>query len=307
MISLATGIDYVDLNFLGYPNIIATAVLHGPGGVALIDPGPSTSLTTLRSDAGAQRYPDRGRPPDPADAHPSGPCRRAPAASSRRTRRSRCSSTSVARRTSRSGEAALERRRASTARTWIGCGASSCRFPASGSASLKGGETHRGRRTRRWRSPTRRGTPPITSATSSRRRGIAFVGDTAGIRRGTGKYVMPASPPPDVDLELWRESEANDPRLGSRHAVPHAFRPVQRRAPAFPGADEPAGRVEPHRQAPRGRRALTEEEREEQFVADALLDLRRIVGVADAEQYSRAGSIAYSWQGLARYWRKRPA
>ena len=49
MISLATGIDYVDLNFLGYPNIIATAVLHGPGGVALIDPGPSTSLTTLRS------------------------------------------------------------------------------------------------------------------------------------------------------------------------------------------------------------------------------------------------------------------
>ena len=49
MISLATGIDYVDLNFLGYSNIIATAVLHGPGGVALIDPGPSTSLTTLRS------------------------------------------------------------------------------------------------------------------------------------------------------------------------------------------------------------------------------------------------------------------
>ena len=37
---------------------------------------------------------------------------------------------------------------------------------------------------------------------------IAFVGDTAGIRRGSGKYVMPASPPPDVDLELWRASEA---------------------------------------------------------------------------------------------------
>ena len=52
---------------------------------------------------------------------------------------------------------------------------------------------------------------------------------------------------------------------------------------------------------------LTEEEREQQFVAEALLDLRRIVGVADAEQYSRAGSIAYSWHGLARYWRKRPA
>ena len=36
------------MNFLGYPNIIATAVLHGPGGVALIDPGPSTSLSHLQ-------------------------------------------------------------------------------------------------------------------------------------------------------------------------------------------------------------------------------------------------------------------
>ena len=52
------------------------------------------------------------------------------------------------------------------------------------------------------------GTPPITSATSSRPARIAFVGDTAGIRRGSGQYVMPASPPPDVDLELWRDSEA---------------------------------------------------------------------------------------------------
>ena len=45
---------------------------------------------------------------------------------------------------------------------------------------------------------------------------IAFVGDTAGIRRGSGNYVMPASPPPDVDLELWRESEDADPRAGTR-------------------------------------------------------------------------------------------
>ena len=47
MPALAPGIDYVDVNFLGFPNIIATAVLHGPGGVALIDPGPTTSLQNL--------------------------------------------------------------------------------------------------------------------------------------------------------------------------------------------------------------------------------------------------------------------
>ena len=51
--------------------------------------------------------------------------------------------------------------------------------------------------------------------------------------------------------------------------------------------------------------SLSEEERERRFVDEAVLDLRRAVGVQDAEQYSRAGSIAYSWQGLARYWRKK--
>src|SRR5688500_18714269 len=49
MTSLAAGLDYVDLEFLGSPEIIATVVLHGPAGVALIDPGPSTSLATLRA------------------------------------------------------------------------------------------------------------------------------------------------------------------------------------------------------------------------------------------------------------------
>src|SRR5258708_11579604 len=44
---LASGLDYVDLDFLGRPGIIATAILHGPSGVALIDPGPSTTLGNL--------------------------------------------------------------------------------------------------------------------------------------------------------------------------------------------------------------------------------------------------------------------
>ena len=40
MITLAPGLSYVDDLFLGVPRVIATAVLHGPGGVALADPGP---------------------------------------------------------------------------------------------------------------------------------------------------------------------------------------------------------------------------------------------------------------------------
>jgi hypothetical protein len=50
---------------------------------------------------------------------------------------------------------------------------------------------------------------------------------------------------------------------------------------------------------------LSEEERERRFIDEVLLELRRAVGVQEAEQYSRAGSIAYSYQGLARYWRKK--
>src|SRR5215212_1218135 len=44
---LASGLDYVDLNFLGRPEIIATAILHGTAGVALVDPGPTTALDHL--------------------------------------------------------------------------------------------------------------------------------------------------------------------------------------------------------------------------------------------------------------------
>ena len=47
MITLASGLSYLDLNFLGVPGVIATAVVHGPGGVALIDPGPSSTLPAL--------------------------------------------------------------------------------------------------------------------------------------------------------------------------------------------------------------------------------------------------------------------
>ncbi|MEP6916295.1 MAG: MBL fold metallo-hydrolase, partial [Acidobacteriota bacterium] len=49
MTSLGAGLDYVDLNFLGMPEIIATAIIQGPSGVALIDPGPTTTLDTLRA------------------------------------------------------------------------------------------------------------------------------------------------------------------------------------------------------------------------------------------------------------------
>src|SRR3981189_790580 len=36
--------------------------------------------------------------------------------------------------------------------------------------------------------------------------GVAFVGDTTGVRIEGHAYVMPATPPPDIDLEIWENS-----------------------------------------------------------------------------------------------------
>jgi glyoxylase-like metal-dependent hydrolase (beta-lactamase superfamily II) len=48
--------------------------------------------------------------------------------------------------------------------------------------------------------------------------GIAFVGDTAGVCVDVG-YVLPPTPPPDIDVELWLESIQKDRSLAALHAV----------------------------------------------------------------------------------------
>ena len=53
-IPLSPGLSYIDLNFLRQPKAIATAVVNAPGFVALIDPGPSTSIESLERGLQAQ-------------------------------------------------------------------------------------------------------------------------------------------------------------------------------------------------------------------------------------------------------------
>ncbi len=134
---------------------------------------------------------------------------------------------------------------------------------------------------------------------------VAFVGDTAGIRRGEGRYVLPPTPPPDIDLEVWRESEARilawDPdtlfmtHFGPFHGARLQFQQLWNNIEAW-------NRIVTRLIADT---SLTEEQREQKFVEEATRDLRRAVGDQEAEQYGRAGRLDYSWQGLARYWRKR--
>ena len=300
---LATGLDYVDVQFVGYPNIIATAVLHGPGGVTLIDPGPTTSLgnllaslerggisvrdvrqillTHIHLDHGGgtgtllKENPhievwvhSRGAP------HISDPAKLLSSAS-------------------RLYGQDMER-------LW----GEVLPVPADRIRVLEGGERiEAGGRTLEVAYTPGHASHHVSYFDPSSR--IAFVGDTAGIRRGSGVYVMPAAPPPDVDLEIWRLSEdrilAWDPdTLFLTHFGPFAG--------ARPHFQQLMGRLAEWSGTVRrllADQSLTDEQRQEYFVAEAFQDLRRAVGVSEAEQYGRAGSLTYSWQGLVRYWRKK--
>ncbi len=55
MITLAPGLSYLDLHFLGVPRVIATVVLQHAGGVALVDPGPTSTLPRAQGRAGSAR------------------------------------------------------------------------------------------------------------------------------------------------------------------------------------------------------------------------------------------------------------
>ena len=50
MPTLSAGLDYVDLMFLDRPQIIAAALLHSVEGVAIVDPGPASTLPALVSE-----------------------------------------------------------------------------------------------------------------------------------------------------------------------------------------------------------------------------------------------------------------
>ena len=136
---------------------------------------------------------------------------------------------------------------------------------------------------------------------------VAFVGDTAGIRRPDRDYIMPPTPPPDIDLDAWRVSEDRilswDPdtlfltHFGPFHGARIHFQEMTERLEAW-------SRIVRRLLADA---SLDDEQRLQAFMNEALLDLKRKVGELEAEGYSRAGRLDYSWQGLSRYWKKKMA
>ena len=133
--------------------------------------------------------------------------------------------------------------------------------------------------------------------------GIAFVGDTAGVRLQAGQFIMPPTPPPDIDLEAWRDSFA---RISAWHPgtlfITHfgAFAPVAAHLTEMADHLELTSGLAKASLA----RSGTDDEREAWFTGEIRRELRRRMSESDAQAYEVAGRFDLNWRGLARYWRK---
>ena len=120
------------------------------------------------------------------------------------------------------------------------------------------------------------------------RDGTLLAGDAAGVRMPGAAYVLPVSPPPDLDVGAWHQTagaiRARDPAcLALIHFGVHSD--------VTPHLDRLEAELD--RWAARVRDGLSQEE----FVAAALTDAGD-----DAEAYDRVAPFWQSWQGLRRYW-----
>jgi glyoxylase-like metal-dependent hydrolase (beta-lactamase superfamily II) len=125
--------------------------------------------------------------------------------------------------------------------------------------------------------------------------GRAFVGDTAAIRIPPSDYVVPPTPPPDIDVDLWEESidrilDWEPASLGLTH---------------FDQVDEPERHFEVVRERLREQAELARELSPEEFERR----IRERVGeAADAETAKalmQAAPPEQQWMGLDRYWKQR--
>jgi len=301
MITLASGVSYCDLDFLGAKGIIATVVLHAPGGVALIDPGPSSTLPTLRAalsaaglsiadvrtvllthihldHAGATGTLVRENPAIRVYVHEVGAAHMV----------------------------APDKLIASASRLWPGemdrLWGEFRPVPPDHLLPLKGGE----RITAGGRDLDVAYTPGHAShhvSYFSADTGVAFVGDTVGIRREPGRFVLPPTPPPDIDLEIWRASLARIGAWRPRTIFVTHFGPFEDAAAHLTEMDDHLAVVAGLAQTSLQREA-SDEEREAWFTDEVRRELRRRMSDAEAKSYEIAGRFDLNWRGLARYWRK---
>lgn len=302
MTPLAPGLDFFDLNFVGQPGIIATGLLHGADGVGLVDPGPTTALPVLRKALAARGF-------STADVrwillthihldH----------AASTGTLLKECPTARVI--VHERGAPHLidpSKLLASATRLY---GADMERLwgeilPVPSANVDAVGE--RARTTVAGHEVDIAWTPGhawhhVSYYLPAAK--VAFVGDTAGVCRPSGRAVLPPTPPPDIDLEAWRQStqtilDWNPDVLFLTHFGPQSA-PRVHFQDLWKRMDDWSARVHASLSTDG-----TDEQRAAAFMESITDELARLTNRAEAEAYARAGRFDFSWSGLARYWRKK--
>lgn len=133
--------------------------------------------------------------------------------------------------------------------------------------------------------------------------GYAFVGDAAGLLLVGGRFALPVTPPPDIDLEAWRTT----------HQVIRKWKPAKLFHTHFGPGDDPNTHLARHLGmledwAGRVRSSLSEPgsdaDRADRFMQSVVGDFEALMGEDQAARIG-FGGVRDSWHGLARYWRGR--
>ncbi|MQA28289.1 MAG: MBL fold metallo-hydrolase [Luteitalea sp.] len=301
MDTLASGISYFDLLFQDRPRVIASAVLHSPAGVAIVDPGPSSTLATFRRElaasgigigdvtsillthihldhAGATGTLVRENPRIRVHVHDLGAPHLADPAKL------------IASAARLYGEAMES--------LW----GEVAPVPREAITLLSGGERidAGGRRLEVAYTP---GHASHHVSYFSADSGVLFAGDVAGIKTKPNAFVLPPTPPPDIDLEQWRSSLATLDAWRPETLFLTHFGPS---SPSSPHLTELRDHLD--LAARLVEQSLAREEDDATRAAWFAEQVRRALqrmGDTDTRGYEVAASFELSWRGLARYLRKR--
>ena len=298
---LAPGLSWVDLLFLGRPHTIATAIVRGAGTLALIDPGPSTCLESL--DLGLQQQGLRLS----EVTHILLTHIHLDHAGATGTIVRRCPHVHVLVHVRAAAHMADPAKLMASAARLYGdhmdrLWGEFVAVPEKNLIAVAGGERiDAGGRTFEVAH-----TPGHASHHVSyfdRSSGVAFVGDTGGVCIDGG-YVLPPTPPPDIDIDAWKGSVARIDAWSPQTLFLTHFGPVQGATPHLQALMEnleaTSGMVRARLSEPG-----TDQGKSRRFADDLQRELRRHMTDAQLATYVVAAPPELLWLGLARYWRKR--
>jgi glyoxylase-like metal-dependent hydrolase (beta-lactamase superfamily II) len=133
--------------------------------------------------------------------------------------------------------------------------------------------------------------------------GVAFVGDTAGVCVDDG-YVLPPTPPPDIDIELWHASVARIEAWAPQTLFLTHFGPVDHpRAHLQTLVDNLETTSRMVRELLAG--PVPEDEKSRRFAEDLARELRRQMNEMQVSAYLATSPPELLWLGLVRYWKKK--